>query len=837
MSETLSVLLVEDNELDATYIAELFRELDWPKTAIRDQHKKHQLVHVETLAACQAQLGTGEPDIVLLDLNLPDSRGIETVETVLSETSGQPVVVLTGLKDEQIGIRAIEAGAQDYLRKDELTATLLGRTVRYALERKRRETKLERNRNFMRQTELLADTGGWEYNPTEKTVRWTDGTYKIHGVDPTYEVTFDSLAEFYENVEQIEADLSRCVSDREPFETEHKIVTADGEQRWVRVNGEPVESGGDIERVRGAIQDITAQKRKETKLAANEQTLRDLHTTTRELLQAQTGDEVVEYVATRAADVLDFPHVDVLQFDSDGGVLRSVSAASEDGIEIEPGPNRLWQLYRDGNAAVFTREVPANLPVPKEGIESVLVAPIGEFGLLVAVTTATHETEPSGIDLVELLAANAQAALERLERQRELEQISDQLAAQETRIHELEALTESVHRIQQRIADSETRDELEEAVCAELVGTDRLDFAWLSRPQVADDDLVATAWAGSEYSYLDEVLLGDDKDSSTGYGRLPAKRAAGQRQTVEISNIANRVRTERWAKDALSHQFQSVISMPLLYEGVLYGVLSVYSRHRNAFDGVFKELFTDLGSLIANSISIRERQQFGRAERFLELEFELSDSQYVPQKLATETDTPIRFETVTETTDDAVRILVTVLDDVSDGVREKARQITDVHSAEWFGDPSNGQLTLDIQKPFLATMATKHGGHLAYSVSNTETTRVQIRLPTNVATRPLIESLTNAFEQIDLIARRERSERTLPDDTTLQQLLTDRQYEILRTAYFGGYFTSPRQITGNDLAENFGISNPVIHDHLRAAQRLLFDYIFDSDTDTGGLVY
>ena len=78
-------------------------------------------------------------DVVLLDLNLPDSDGLDTLRSFLSKDNNVPVIVLTGLDDETTGLNAIQVGAQDYLIKGKTDGPLLARTMRYAIERKKAE--------------------------------------------------------------------------------------------------------------------------------------------------------------------------------------------------------------------------------------------------------------------------------------------------------------------------------------------------------------------------------------------------------------------------------------------------------------------------------------------------------------------------------------------------------------------------------------------------------------------------------------------------------------------------------------------------------------------------
>ncbi|MEM4782528.1 MAG: ATP-binding protein [Halalkalicoccus sp.] len=128
-----SVLLVEDNPGDARLIEEMLRE---------GREGTVEFVHGPTLEAGLDALSTDEPDVLLLDLRLPDSTGLETLETVLEGTETVPVIVLTGMPESSLGMEAVSHGAQDYLVKDDVTPEVLSRAIRYAIERKKTERQL-----------------------------------------------------------------------------------------------------------------------------------------------------------------------------------------------------------------------------------------------------------------------------------------------------------------------------------------------------------------------------------------------------------------------------------------------------------------------------------------------------------------------------------------------------------------------------------------------------------------------------------------------------------------------------------------------------------------------
>lgn len=126
--QNYAILLVEDNPADADLIKEYLAE---------DSNFIYNVTEARTLAEALELLVRDNFDIVLLDLSLPDSSGLDTVRVLLSDYPQVVLVVLTGLKDQQIALQSVRFGAQDYLEKDQLSPMLLHRSISYAMERKK----------------------------------------------------------------------------------------------------------------------------------------------------------------------------------------------------------------------------------------------------------------------------------------------------------------------------------------------------------------------------------------------------------------------------------------------------------------------------------------------------------------------------------------------------------------------------------------------------------------------------------------------------------------------------------------------------------------------------
>lgn len=134
----LRILLVEDSPVDAHLIRSILRSSSF------------QVTTVDRLSEALTVLRSSPIDVVLLDLNLPDSSGSQTLDTVLEQAGGIAIVVLTGNGDEQAALDAVGQGAQDYLIKGSTNAETIVRSIRYAFERSRAEDDRRRSEERFR---------------------------------------------------------------------------------------------------------------------------------------------------------------------------------------------------------------------------------------------------------------------------------------------------------------------------------------------------------------------------------------------------------------------------------------------------------------------------------------------------------------------------------------------------------------------------------------------------------------------------------------------------------------------------------------------------------------
>jgi DNA-binding response OmpR family regulator len=134
-AKRMQVLLVEDDSEDAR----LFQAM-----LAHNAADEFQLARVSRLAEAVGNLKRDVYDLILSDLGLPDSQGLPTFLSLRGQAPALPIVVLSGLEDEEFAVKAVQEGAQDYLVKSQVNGPLLVRSLRYAIERKRIESERDR---------------------------------------------------------------------------------------------------------------------------------------------------------------------------------------------------------------------------------------------------------------------------------------------------------------------------------------------------------------------------------------------------------------------------------------------------------------------------------------------------------------------------------------------------------------------------------------------------------------------------------------------------------------------------------------------------------------------
>jgi signal transduction histidine kinase len=190
-SSELKILVIEDNFPDYLLLKE---------TMLLARIATVNIFHAETLEAGIAKLEQHKPDLVFLDLHLPDSAGLDTFIQLKQYVTSAAVVVLSGMSDTNIALEAITQGAQDYLAKGEFDSKLLEKTIRYSIERKRNQLQSQRaiTEATIRGQEKEREQLGVELHDNINQILATSRLYLDHALsmDPVKEELVSKSREF-----------------------------------------------------------------------------------------------------------------------------------------------------------------------------------------------------------------------------------------------------------------------------------------------------------------------------------------------------------------------------------------------------------------------------------------------------------------------------------------------------------------------------------------------------------------------------------------------------------------------------------------------------------------
>lgn len=278
MTQILSVLIVEDSSVQQRAIRALLRG------------KGFRLNAAGSLKEAIEQIALKETNVVLLDLTLPDSEGVETLKRIHAVAPHIPVIVLTSTEDDYVVSEALKEGAQDYIFKGQLDVRLLVRSIRYAAERSRAQEALRESQERFRQLiEGVTDYAIFLLDRDGNIVTWNSGAEKITGYSSD-EIVGKHLSIFY-----TPADIQKKVPDhglqqaamRGRYEDEGWRIRKDGTRYWANIVNTPLyDAQGNLSGFCRVARDMTEKRQLEE--ALRQKIALEQKTALVELLQAVT---------------------------------------------------------------------------------------------------------------------------------------------------------------------------------------------------------------------------------------------------------------------------------------------------------------------------------------------------------------------------------------------------------------------------------------------------------------------------------------------------------------------------------------------------------------------
>ncbi|WP_276248418.1 PAS domain S-box protein [Haladaptatus sp. YSMS36] len=612
------------------------------------------------------------------------------------------------------------------------------------------------------------------------------------------------------------------------YDVELGVIRPDGSRIWLSLNGSRL-LANDGETVRGifTFEDITDTKRRATRLEA-------LTEKAQQLPEAKTATAVCETIVDAAADVLDLPYSYILRYEEAEGTLEpaaqteGVAALVESPMLGDLGESPVWEVFIRDEATVLSGEDQRHPTA--SAIQSIGIFPLGEFGVFVTCSPDEDGLRETDLLLADMLCANARSSLARAAREGDLRRQRDTLERKNKHLARVNRINRAIRDITKVLIQAETKEEIESLVCEKLAAIDPFAFAWVGHQDLATDTITPVASAGDGDGYLDRVQIATDGSTT---GGCPAGRALRSKQPQVLNNILTDVDAELWREEALSRGFRASIAVPLVYRDTVYGVLNLYSRKPLVFEQMELSVLTELGQSIGYAMNALERKRALVSERSVELDFVCGPLDSPLFGFADGSLGTFELENAVRRLDGNVHLFFDVRGIDPDDLRA---HVTASPAVEQFAliaaDDDGFRCECTVRDDTLVSSLADRGASLDHLCVTADTATLTVRIPQSADVRDIAAHLESTVGGVELRAKREFDTPVMTTqefESEVRNRLTQRQEEVIKTAYFSGFFEWPRESNGQDVAEILGVTQPTINRHIRAGERALFGLLFSGD--------
>lgn len=374
---------------------------------------------------------------------------------------------------------------------------------------------------------------------------------------------------------------------------------------------------------------------------------------------------------------------------------------------------------------------------------------------------------------------------------------------------------------QTALVESRTRTEFERAV-ADQLREYGYDLVWFAERV---GDLLSPRVVAGVTEYIDQLewSLGE-----TAHDSEPSIWVARRGEATFVQDFETLFATE-WRDIALAAGYRSGAGLPLIYNGVSYGVLAVYHARPDRFDEAEQRLLTDLADTAAFAIHSLETENALASDTFVTVTLKVEDDAYYLTALARDgafgdcEEVSVRG-TAPVSDGQTVQFLSTRGGDV-DQLWEAIRSHPTVRGVELIADDELSRFEVTVSGPVPEQELASRGAVVRSTRIELEGATVEAEVPKKTAVRPLFEALSETFDSVTVVSVRDRQRTS--DSGRAGSPLTEKQSTAVETAYHRGYFERPRRSSATEVAEALGVTHTTFLQHLRAAQQKLFRKRFE----------
>ncbi|WP_115862312.1 bacterio-opsin activator domain-containing protein, partial [Halorussus litoreus] len=783
---------------------------------------------------------SSEP-VVVEDLTTEDRFSGPELLTSHDVSGGISTVV--GSCDEPWGILGThDTDRRSYANHDVEFVRSMAHLLATAIERHERERELQRHDAML---DAVSD-GVYALDADSRYVAVNDAYLELTGYSRE-EILGSHVTEIlgeglFEQTEWVQEALE---AGEDVVTVEGEMPTRDGESVPVEARVTPFRLSNDDELARvGVVRDVSDRKLREAKLT-------ELTGTAGSLADAETPDAICEATVDAAVDVLGFPNAAVALYDDAASALVP-EALRWDGDTIDDAllgarsEGAAWRTFVDSESRVVDdlgveagEKTDAEAAVQAdEGVQagpsatalsSALTIPLGKHGVFVAASPEPGAFDGTDRSLADLLCSNVRSALDRASREVTLREQRDELRTKNRELERVNRVNGVIRELTKAVTQASSPEEVGQATCDRLTESGLYRFAWFGTLDRATDEVEPATWAGVEEGYLDEVIVTADGESARGQG--PAGRAVRTKEVQVQDDLLGDPPFEPWREQALKRGYRSSASVPVVYDGTVRGVLNLYAGESGAFDETERAVLTELGEFVGYAMNALEQRRALASDRSVELDFRVRGTSTAVLAFVSDADAEFEFESAVQRADGRLHVFFTISGPPAEETLDYVEDVPWIEDVRLVADRDDEHLyeTTLSENSFLTALLDRSAMPRTLTAADGEG-RFVIRVPWDADVRTFVDLFEDYYEDVELVARRERDEPVLTRqefESELADRLTDRQREVVRMAYFGGFFEWPRESTAEEIADALGVSQPTVSRHVRRAERELFALLFE----------
>ncbi|SEO90577.1 PAS domain S-box-containing protein [Halogranum amylolyticum] len=392
-------------------------------------------------------------------------------------------------------------------------------------------------------------------------------------------------------------------------------------------------------------------------------------------------------------------------------------------------------------------------------------------------------------------------------------------------------LYEVTRTITSSVIEQTNREDIEAATCTRLAEASAYACAWFGTIDQRHHQVVPRVKTGFDDPFDESGATYDTTEDQNS----PIAEAIRTESVQIVRNLRESPEYGVWHERATENGFDSWAVVPIGHEGVLYGVLNIYSHRPDAFTNQERTMIRKLGELVGHAITAVQRKRTLMSETVVEIEFGIQNV-FDWKETSDVESRPITFERTIPVGDEKYLVYGGADERGIAKLRTAVEDIATWDSLTVISERgSEKRFELQLTKPPVISAVAARGGRVKSARIEDGDYRLIVQLPDGADVRALVDVVRESYPDTKVLAQRQTSSEQSSEDRLYPNVLdelTERQRAAVESAVYSGYFDWPRNTTGEEIAASWNVSASTFHQHLRAGEQKILTALFPPNEES-----